>query len=207
LLDNGELRYEETESQEELVLNVGGEVEEFEVDASNNMIAYICVKASSEEEEGEEGEEGEEKSEPLKLKVLFREKLYDLDIPNLTDDDNLVPIKNNEKVPLLLVVKDYVDLSIYKINVDIGEAGVDFEADSSGGEKGDEEFYDFDIDVNHPPESTYTISFKLIKHFKDEKALAHCWWTTCACTTNMNENLFLFSWGALTVVDLKNKKV
>ena len=79
------------------------------------MIAYIVVEEEGDEKEDKGEEDGEDKDEeegegsddekkkPYKIKVLFRENLYDLDIPNINEDSNLVPIKNNEKTPLLMV--------------------------------------------------------------------------------------------------------
>lgn len=93
---------------------------------------------------------------------------------------------------------------MYKIKIDEG----DFEADSTGGEIGDEVFDDFDVDVSHNPETTtYTISHRLISKFKNEKAFEDVWWGTCAATMDINKYLFLFSWGPMFVIDMKAEKV
>ena len=94
---------------------------------------------------------------------------------------------------------------MYQIKVDVG----DFEADSTGAEIGDNEFLDFDVDVIHPPESKYTITHRLISKFKNEKAfdIIADNYVTCAATNHANSQLFMFSWGPLFVIDLKEEKV
>ena len=57
------------------------------------------------------------------------------------------------------------------------------------------------------PEHTYTVSYKQISKFKNEKAFNDLWHITCAATTNINTNMFVFTWGPLCVVDMQEEKI
>lgn len=84
------------------------------------------------EDEGEEEDEEKETLKPHKVKVLFREKLYDLNLPGINENSNLCPIKNNEKAPLLLNQQDWGKILVYRINIDEGELDTNEEGEAIG---------------------------------------------------------------------------
>lgn len=44
-----------------------------------------------------------ENDDEVKIKVLFREKLYDLDIKDLPNNIELVKVENEEKKPIFMI--------------------------------------------------------------------------------------------------------
>lgn len=47
LLENGEIHYDAFKTTGAKTIEVGGEIQEIEIDSQNNMIAYIIVKTNS----------------------------------------------------------------------------------------------------------------------------------------------------------------
>jgi hypothetical protein len=57
----------------------------------------------NEDEEGEDKKDEDKKEEKLTFKVLYNEKLYDIEVEGLNSDTEIVYVQNPQKEPIILI--------------------------------------------------------------------------------------------------------